>query len=55
MTPGELKHGTLALIENCTPIIAISPTDYTFKDSLANIMEVKARGGYVVGVSDSYP
>jgi glutamine---fructose-6-phosphate transaminase (isomerizing) len=55
MTPGELKHGTLALIDNGTPVIAICPTDYTFKDSLANIMEVKARGGYVVGVSDSQP
>ena len=50
---GELKHGTLALIEKGTPVIAICPTDYTFEDSLANIMEVKARGGYVIGLSDS--
>jgi glucosamine--fructose-6-phosphate aminotransferase (isomerizing) len=51
---GELKHGTLALIEKGTPVIAICPTDYTFEDSLANIMEVKARGGYVIGLSDSH-
>jgi glutamine---fructose-6-phosphate transaminase (isomerizing) len=54
MPSGELKHGTLALIEKGTPVIAICPTDYTFEDSLANIMEVKARGGYVVGLSDSH-
>ena len=53
MPSGELKHGTLALIEKGTPVIAICPTDYTFEDSLANIMEVKARGGYIIGLSDS--
>jgi len=53
MSSGELKHGTLALIEEDTPVIAICPTDYTYEDSLANIMEVKARGAYVVGVSDA--
>ena len=53
MSAGELKHGTLALIEAGTPIIAICPTDYTFDDSMANIMEAKARGAYVIGLSDS--
>jgi len=53
MSAGELKHGTLALIEAGTPVIAICPTDYTFDDSMANIMEAKARGAYVIGLSDS--
>ena len=53
MSSGELKHGTLALIESGTPVIAVCPTDYTYEDSLANIMEVKARGAYVVGLSDA--
>jgi glucosamine--fructose-6-phosphate aminotransferase (isomerizing) len=53
MSSGELKHGTLALIESGTPVIAICPTDYTYEDSLANIMEVKARGAFVVGLSDA--
>ena len=44
MPAGELKHGTLALIESGTPVIAICPLDYTYEDSLANIMEAKARG-----------
>jgi glucosamine--fructose-6-phosphate aminotransferase (isomerizing) len=52
MPAGELKHGTLALIENGTPVIAICPLDYTYEDSLANIMEAKARGAYVIGVSN---
>jgi len=53
MPAGELKHGTLALIESGTPVIAICPLDYTYEDSLANIMEAKARGAYVIGVSNS--
>jgi len=53
MAAGELKHGTLALIESGTPVIAICPLDYTYEDSLANIMEAKARGAHVIGVSNS--
>jgi glucosamine--fructose-6-phosphate aminotransferase (isomerizing) len=53
MSAGELKHGTLALIDTGTPVIAICPTDYTFEDSMSNIMEAKSRGAYVIGLSDS--
>jgi glucosamine--fructose-6-phosphate aminotransferase (isomerizing) len=53
MPGGELKHGTLALIEKGTPVIAICPNDYTFEDSVANVMEAKARGAYVIGLSNS--
>jgi glucosamine--fructose-6-phosphate aminotransferase (isomerizing) len=53
MPAGELKHGTLALIESGTPIIAICPLDYTYEDSMANLMEAKARGAYIVGVSNA--
>ena len=52
MSAGELKHGTLALTEDGTPVITICPTDYTFKDSMANIMEAKAREAYIIGVSN---
>ena len=52
MPSGELKHGTLALIEKNTPVLAICPRDYTFSDSLANVAEVKARKAFVIGVSD---
>jgi glucosamine--fructose-6-phosphate aminotransferase (isomerizing) len=53
MSAGELKHGTLALIEEGIPIIAICPSDYTFDDTMANIMEAKARGAYIIGLSDT--
>jgi glucosamine--fructose-6-phosphate aminotransferase (isomerizing) len=53
MPAGELKHGTLALIESDTPVVAICPLDYTYEDSMANLMEAKARGAYVIGVSNS--
>jgi glucosamine--fructose-6-phosphate aminotransferase (isomerizing) len=49
---GELKHGTLALIEQGTPVVAICPKDYTYHETLSNIAEAKARGAFVIGVSD---
>jgi len=52
MPAGELKHGTLALIEKGTPVIAICPADYTFDETLSNVAEAKARGAFVIGVSD---
>ncbi len=52
MPAGELKHGTLALIEKGTPLVAICPSDYTFDDTLSNVTEAKARGAFVVGVSN---
>ena len=53
MPAGELKHGTLALIEKGTPVFSICPHDYTFSDTMANAEEAKARGAYLIGVSDS--
>jgi len=52
MPAGELKHGTLALIEKGTPVVAICPADYTYDETLSNIAETKARGAMVLGVSD---
>lgn len=48
---GELKHGTLALIEKGTPCIAFIAEDETKADILGNVMEVKARGGTIIGIS----
>ncbi len=52
MSAGELKHGTLALIERGTPVVAICPHDYTFHEIMPNIAETAARGAWVIGVSD---
>ena len=52
MPAGELKHGTLALIEEGTPVVVICPKDYTFEETLANAAETKARGAFIIGVSE---
>jgi glucosamine--fructose-6-phosphate aminotransferase (isomerizing) len=51
---GELKHGPLALITEGTPLITFIPNDETEKDILNNTMEVKARGGYIIGISPKH-
>ncbi|OGM28162.1 glutamine--fructose-6-phosphate aminotransferase [Candidatus Woesebacteria bacterium RIFCSPLOWO2_01_FULL_39_61] len=51
MAAGELKHGPLALVEKGTPCIAFLPDDETYGANLAGAMEMKARGGYIVGIS----
>ena len=53
MPAGELKHGTLALMEKGTPVLTICPKDYTYNDTLSNAMETKARGAFVIGLSDT--
>lgn len=48
---GELKHGTIALIEKGTPVFVFAPKDETYEAILSNAMEIKARGGYIIGIS----
>ena len=48
---GELKHGTIALIEQDTLVVALATQDRLFEKMLSNIQEVKARGAYVVGLA----
>lgn len=48
---GELKHGPIALIEQGTPCIALMGKDEVFQDMISNSVQLKARGGFVIGVS----
>ena len=48
---GELKHGVIALIEPGTPCLVLAPHDETFRAILSGAQEIKARGGYIVGIS----
>ena len=48
---GELKHGVIALIEEGTPCIVVAPNDETFRAILSGAEEIKARGGYIIGIS----
>ena len=47
---GELKHGVIALIEKDTPCIVFAPNDETYDDILSNAQEIKARGGFMIGI-----
>lgn len=49
---GELKHGTLALIEEGVPVIAPVTQEHLFEKTLSNIKEVKAREGFVVALAN---
>jgi len=49
---GELKHGTIALIEEDTPCIVFSSAENEH-EIISNAMEIKARGGYIIGVNHS--
>lgn len=46
----ELKHGSIALIESGTPIIAVAPEGPSYMKILSNIEEAKARGAKVVAI-----
>lgn len=48
---GELKHGPIALISEGTPCLVLAPNDASKSEILSNAMEVKARGGFIVGIS----
>lgn len=48
---GELKHGTIALIEKGVPCIVFVGNDENRDDILSNAEEIKARGGYIIGVA----
>lgn len=51
---GELKHGTIALIEKGTPVIAIATQEKLFEKMVSNMEEVRARGAYVVAIAQSH-
>lgn len=48
---GELKHGTLALIEKGVPVIALATQKNLFEKTLSNIKEVKAREATVIALT----
>ncbi len=49
---GELKHGTIALIDAKMPVIAIAPSNDLFEKISSNIEEIRARQGKVISLSD---
>ena len=48
---GELKHGTISLIERGTLVISIATQAALYEKMVSNMVEVKARGGYLMGLT----
>lgn len=49
---GELKHGTISLIEKGTPVIALSGNKKLYSKTLSNIKELQARGANIIAFGD---
>lgn len=49
---GELKHGTISLIEDKTPVVALITDDVIASKTISNIKEVKARGAHVIVITN---
>jgi len=49
---GELKHGTISLIEDGTLVVALSTQPGLFQKTISNMVEVKARGAFVMAVTN---
>ena len=45
---GELKHGSIALVDENMPVIVIAPDDTLFEKTVSNMQEVMARGGNII-------
>ena len=48
---GELKHGSLALIDGSVPTIAIIPSDSVYEKMVSAIQEIKARDGKIIAIA----
>ncbi|MBN9648939.1 isomerizing glutamine--fructose-6-phosphate transaminase, partial [Terrisporobacter glycolicus] len=51
---GELKHGTIALIEEGTPVLVLATQEQLFEKMLSNMQEVKARGAKVIAIAKEH-
>ena len=48
---GELKHGTISLIEERTLVVGVLTQPDLFEKTISNMVEVKSRGGYLMGLT----
>lgn len=49
---GELKHGTISLIEDGTLVVAVATQEELYKKTVSNMVEVKTRGAFVMAVTN---
>ncbi len=50
---GESKHGPIAIVEQDFPVIMIAPNDWTAKKILGNAEEMRARGAYIISITEN--
>ena len=50
---GELKHGTISLIEEGTLVAAVATQEALYKKTISNIVEVRTRGAFVMAVTNT--
>ena len=50
---GELKHGTISLIENGTLVIGVLTQSQLFEKTISNMVECKSRGAYLMGITSN--
>ena len=48
---GELKHGTISLIEDGTLVVGVLTQQALFEKTISNMVEVKSRGAYLMGLT----
>ena len=48
---GELKHGTISLVEDGTLVVGVMTQKDLFEKTLSNMVEVKSRGAYLMGLT----
>ncbi len=48
---GELKHGTISLVENGTLVVGVATQPQLFEKEISNLVEVKSRGAFVLGLT----
>ena len=48
---GELKHGTISLIEDGTLVIGVLTQDHLYEKTVSNMVECKSRGAYLMGLT----
>lgn len=49
---GELKHGTISLIEDNTLVVAVATQEQLYPKTISNIVEVKTRGAFVMAITN---
>ena len=48
---GEMKHGTIALIDKNFPVVFIAPKDSVYEKNISGMQEIKARGGKIIAIA----